>query len=350
MRVTRRVALGVLVIAVVGLACERVRSQPPPVKEKEKEDPSRILDDQTRLGDPVTHANLTLVPLLSRAPAASDQDYLVLDEAFDRKLVTVRELDSESVNTLEMENLSDRPLFVMSGEVVLGGKQDRAIGKDTVVPPHQKMRVDVFCVEHGRWTEEKGRGFRTARSLAHTELRLKANYGSQNEVWNEVAAKNAKRGAQNSTDTYRNVATERSTADAIAPYEGHLGGALARVKDSDRMVGFVAVLNGELVGVEAFDSPRLYAKLQGKLLRSYYVEAVDLPPPADPSVLGRVPTAADVRAFNEKLASGEQTTVADTPAAATEQVRDEDFGASMVIEKDQSGKKRTIYRSAHKLK
>jgi len=58
-----------------------------------------------------------------------------------------------SVNQLVLINRSKRPLLLLAGELVSGGKQDRVIGKDRIVPVGAPpLPLDVFCVEHGRWT------------------------------------------------------------------------------------------------------------------------------------------------------------------------------------------------------
>ena len=57
------------------------------------------------------------------------------------------------VNQLVLMNRGKRPLLLLAGEVVSGGKQDRIIGKDRIVPiGAAPLPLDVFCVEHGRWT------------------------------------------------------------------------------------------------------------------------------------------------------------------------------------------------------
>ena len=57
------------------------------------------------------------------------------------------------VNQLVLMNRGKRPLLLLAGEVVSGGKQDRIIGKDRIVPiGSAPLPLDVFCVEHGRWT------------------------------------------------------------------------------------------------------------------------------------------------------------------------------------------------------
>src|SRR5437867_1885992 len=99
-----------------------------------------------QLGTPVKHDKLTIIPLLARSDPKADKDreFLVLDEGFEQKKVKISEQQQESVNTLALENNSDKPLFLMAGEVVLGGKQDRIIGKDTVIEPHAKTDIPVY--------------------------------------------------------------------------------------------------------------------------------------------------------------------------------------------------------------
>ena len=53
---------------------------------------------------------------------------------------------SGSVNTLIAKNISTDTIFIMAGEVVKGGKQDRVIGKDVVIPPGKEINLSAFCV------------------------------------------------------------------------------------------------------------------------------------------------------------------------------------------------------------
>ncbi len=57
-----------------------------------------------------------------------------------------------NVNRLLVLNTSNRPLYLMPGEVISGGQQDRTIGEELVLEPSGKpQEVEVFCVEQGRW-------------------------------------------------------------------------------------------------------------------------------------------------------------------------------------------------------
>jgi hypothetical protein len=47
---------------------------------------------------------------------------------------------------------------LLAGEIVTGGKQDRIIGKDRLVPAESDpVDLSVFCVEPGRWVERSSK-------------------------------------------------------------------------------------------------------------------------------------------------------------------------------------------------
>jgi len=222
---------------------------------------------------------------------------MTLDEAFETKQVTIQENPQESVNNLTLTNKSQHPLFLLAGEVILGGKQDRIIGQNTIIASATTQVVPVFCVEHGRWdaTQTGSNEFTTGKALAHGRLRARASVGGdQGAVWREVAAKNAERKIENTTGTYRQVAQQQA-GGALAGSEDKVKAALARVKplDRERMIGFVVSLNNKIATIDMFDSPRLYRKLEAKLVRSYLTEAVDTKatPPITP------PTPNEVASF-----------------------------------------------------
>ena len=298
-----------------------------PLNEPAKEDIA-ALDKESAVLAPLTHANLAVFPVVSTAKALKDVDYLVLDEGMKNGHVKIVEKgDGGDVNQLELRNTSDLPLFLMAGEVVIGGKQDRIIGKNTIVAPRTSESVPVFCVEHGRWSGRKAE-FSTAQALAHTELRKKASFGDQGEVWGEVSAKNAKRKLPNATDTYRGVTQDKSVVKSIEGYDKEIRRGLAAVASKDRMIGFVVALDGKVVAIETFGSPTLFRKFQDKLLRSYFVEAVDhtfdaARPPAAPS-------ATAISGFAEKARKAKRSVVLDKKSGKTVQFDEADVKGSEV--------------------
>src|ERR1700739_4085280 len=118
--------------------------------------------------EPIRHGNLTIFPVVA-ARSYDTQEFLTLDEGLHSGEVIVTESgsvqplmrrrrtplphDGAQVNQLVLVNNSKRPLILLAGEIVTGGKQDRVIGKDRIVPGESDpIDLGVFCVEPGGWT------------------------------------------------------------------------------------------------------------------------------------------------------------------------------------------------------
>jgi hypothetical protein len=83
---------------------------------------------------------------------------------------------ANSVNELMIVNRSEKPLYLMPGEIIIGGDQDRTIGEELVVAPDGKpIALDVFCVEHGRW------GGRTEAAYAGLLAPMAADEGAASQ-------------------------------------------------------------------------------------------------------------------------------------------------------------------------
>lgn len=301
------------------------------------------LGDGNAVLAPIRHQNLALLPVITTAAGPHD-DYLTLDEGMEKRLIRVGEIDDGEVNSLAIENRSDRPLFVMAGEVVLGGKQDRIIGKNTVVPARTTQSVPVFCVEHGRWSGRKAE-FQTGSALAHNKLRSKASFDDQSQVWSEVKEKNGKRRTDNATDTYRRIAAQQSTG-SLASWERSLDAGKAALPSADRarLVGYAVALNGQIVAVDVFGSPALFAKLEKKLVRSYITEAIDEPVAA----AAPVPTAADVRTFVARAEAEPAHKVYESTEADTLNAVGSGEASTKLLKKGARPDARPIFKSAHK--
>src|SRR5438094_1937382 len=117
--------------------------------------------------EPIRHGSLTVFPVVA-AKSYNTGEFLTLDEGLRSGEVLVTEsgglrplmrrrmhpvpVDGAQVNRLVLVNNSKRPLILLAGEIVTGGKQDRVIGKDRIVPGESDpIDLSVFCVEPGRW-------------------------------------------------------------------------------------------------------------------------------------------------------------------------------------------------------
>lgn len=314
-------AAGLSVAAPTAQAPQKAAPPPPPADVS--------LSASAKMLDPIQVESLTLTPIVSTEAKPKDDKLLVLDEAMGKKLVRIHEVKDEDVNNLTLTNKADQPLFLLAGEVIIGGKQDRIIGKNTIVPPKKTLTVPVFCVEHGRW-DNSSKEFTTAKALAHGRLRGKANFDSQSDVWEEVAAKNTSRKTKSSTDTYRKVATQQSDGTLDA-WSKQVDTALAKLPKDTKLVGFAVAVNGKVATVDVFDSPALFKKLQTKLVRSYITDAIDVTKAKDI----KTPSAADVKAF-----------IADAEKAQEERAYETDYASSDMKKGDKAAKARVMLKAA----
>jgi hypothetical protein len=270
---------------------------------------------------PVSYKNLTIFPVRGSDLAGSEA-YITLDEGTKTGSVVITEKGTQSagrgivhpnaanrsaavqqqsvsysssgasVNELALVNRSGKKLLLLAGEVVVGGKQDR------VIPPVSvPVALNVFCVEHGRWTPRNtsysGGGSGSARgtvapmeapapdggpakfsslgAVAHPKLRGAAqDKKAQGEVWKEVSENNARLGTANSTDTYQEVYASKKVVAQVDDYVR----TLEREVLQPGVVGVVVARNGRAVWADVFASQRLFASYWPKLLKSYIVDAI----------------------------------------------------------------------------
>src|SRR5205807_2327624 len=124
---------------------------------------------------PISHGDLTIYPVVA-SKVHDTSDFLTLDEGIRSGEVVVTEVGNIHplirrrttvippqgsggvVNRLVLVNNSKHPLILLAGEIVTGGKQDRVVGKDRIVPAESDpVDLSVFCVEHGRWVESSAK-------------------------------------------------------------------------------------------------------------------------------------------------------------------------------------------------
>jgi ARG/rhodanese/phosphatase superfamily protein len=274
-----------------------------------------------RLLDPVTYENISIFPVVT-SDGADTREFLTLDEGLATGEVIVSEQGGEgmernrdgrpvvipqynsraSVNQLVLINRSKRPLLLLAGELVSGGKQDRIIGKDRIVPVGAPpLPLDVFCVEHGRWSS--GGKFVASKTIVHPSVREQAAVNQdQSNVWNAVRSGNissnmeavpmAARPRVNAevvggtianaapTQSYDKIYQGNRLGVSIDDFVGELQRRFSRsvsgLKD-DRVVGVIVAYGGEVAWSDIFASGELFDHYWSKLVRSYAVEALTRP-------------------------------------------------------------------------
>jgi hypothetical protein len=274
-------------------------------------------EGEWRLLDPVTYENISIFPVVS-SQSQDTSAFLTLEEGLATGEVTVAEQGAQilqrsrdgrpiyfpqpagaSVNQLVLINRSRRPLLLLAGELVSGGKQDRVIGKDRIVPVGAPpLPLDVFCVEHGRWTGSSQ--FAAARTIVHPSVRERAAVDQkQAEVWDAVRTGTTAKAAPSAppppisalsiqgaiagngrTEAYEKIYESQAVGVSIDDFVNEVQRRFAQAASglkNDRVVGVVVAYGGEVAWSDIFASGELFDHYWLKLLRSYAVEALTRP-------------------------------------------------------------------------
>lgn len=255
---------------------------------------------ELRLSGPYTHDNLSIY--LVHGPDRVNKKYLTLNEAIAQRKVVVYE--TSSVNILQIENLSADDVYIQSGEIVKGGKQDRVLKDDIIIPTKSgKVDISAFCVEHGRWTKRGGESAQafggSANAVAAPAMKRAVRVeADQGKVWSKVeeqqAALSANLGvsvnAKESASSYQlsvEAPKVRQRADA---FKKALGAIVNRHADA---LGFVMAVNGKVTGSDVYATHALFLKMWPKMLDAAAVEAMAS---AKPGQTFGPPPMADVHA------------------------------------------------------
>jgi len=256
---------------------------------------------------PIGHGNLTIFPVVATA-SHDTQEFLTLDEGLRSGEVVVSESgnvaplvrprhgyrpprnpgDGAEVNRLVLVNNSKRPLILLAGEIVTGGKQDRVIGKDRLVPAESDpIDLSVFCVEAGRWTATQANFGSYDAAMAQPAVRARAMADKNQEmVWSEVRKAQGSVAAQLSapmaaavggTSSYARVMQNdevKKKVDAVAePMQHDYQSVIKQLRDRNAL-GVVVAVNGEIIWADIFANTSLLEKYWPKLVRSYAAEAI----------------------------------------------------------------------------
>ena len=298
--------------------------------------PAESASGPYRVLDPIASGNLLLFPVVrTDGKSAAETPFITLDEGLKSGEVEVTEAGrarglvrprggvdvpsgavrdgadpqagsspyrGDEVNTLVLVNHSKRPLLLLAGEIVTGGKQDRIVAKDRIVPADaDPIDLSVFCIEPGRWTESSPVFGASAKSssqsiMVQPTVRERAMVEQdQQQVWDSVhgsiaqmesAARSSASpdaggmrypAAPPATTSYAKVmaspAVSERVDEAAAPVMSAREQVLAKLRD-EHAVGVVVAVRGELVWADLFASTDLLSRYWTKLVRSYAAESL----------------------------------------------------------------------------
>jgi len=304
------------------------------------------VNDSYRVLAPIESGNLLLFPVVrGNGKSGPGAPFLTLDEGLKGGAVEVTEAGKvrglvrnrdngpaiwsehpgDQVNTLVLVNNSKQPLLLLAGEIVTGGKQDRVISKDRIVPPgSDPIDLSVFCIEPGRWVESSAVFSTSSKApmasfMVQPKVREQAMAGkNQQQVWAsvhgsiaDVQAAPMPRGGPMvaaagppATTSYAKAMQSDSfkekVDEAAAPLINSRDEIMAQLR-KEGAIGVVVAVRGEIVWADIFSSTDLLSRYWTKLVRSYAAESLA------PGETHGAPTVADAQRFLEAPNGGTES-------------------------------------------
>lgn len=293
-------ALGVMVTTLLVKTSQTLSSSP---------STGKIQSGDYEISGPYAYKNLS-VYLVHGKDKMKGKNFLSLEEAIKQNKIIVYE--TGSVNELFVENISNDEIFIQAGDIVKGGRQDRVLSIDIILPRKSgKFPIKSFCVEHGRWhargNEEAGKFNASSNQVATKSLRIAVKQkADQGEVWKEVATAQEKL-SENLGGSVKAPASESSLQLTLEnkkvqqTTDEYLQALLKIVEGRNDVVGFVFAINGKINTGDIYASNGLFKKLWPKLLKTSAVEAISELKEGDKI---SPPTLAEVKAFLASAESG----------------------------------------------
>jgi hypothetical protein len=236
-----------------------------------------------RVSEPVSYKNLSIF-LIHGKDENTKGNILTLQEAMERNLFAVYE--TAEVNELEVENLSKEfDVFIQSGDIVKGGRQDRVLAVSIIIPARSgRVSIAAFCVESGRWTKrgnEDTSKFNSSNDRIVTkELKLAANSArSQQEVWDKVSDAQARLsktvgGKVNSPQSESSLQLSLENREVEANVEEYIRHLSSAVDGNSDVIGYAFAINGKINSADVYVSNALFKKVWTKMLKAAATEAV----------------------------------------------------------------------------
>jgi len=239
----------------------------------------------------IVYKNLKVIPVRWKGRGnPSDpvlSNIISLGEALEKGLARISErgtASTENVHWLILENLSKKNIYVSSGEIIAGGRQDRMISRDTIMDAkQQKMQIPVMCAEEGRWSDkEKKWQFQHSANLRLRKVLDKSK--NQVMIWREIYNQLDRDKVKNTTLAYASRRQDKKYADLEADYFNFIQ---KKIKNSDStMVGIICVSGNQVIGSDIYAGINLFYSEFPSLIYGYIQDAI---------VFGSAPKLWDVR-------------------------------------------------------
>jgi len=277
-------ALGALTVPALAWAENRLRVLGEPVDVERPGLGGQVSQDfqrwmgAVRVGQAAAGASGLLVFWLNAKEHAPALEVATLDEARKSGALLITERDQATVPELIVENRGKTHVLLLAGEILVGGKQNRVLREDILLPPWSGPRaIGVFCVEQGRWNEAR-RDFESKGSFAQPGLRsMLLERPDQARVWDSVAkSARAAEVPASPTGSYQAIYEDGKIQAHLSEVERGLP-----LRAPTLAHGAAVFAGTSHLGLDLFHAPSLFGREWPKLLRAHAVEAYRRPPTPD---------------------------------------------------------------------
>lgn len=224
------------------------------------------------------HKRLSVVQFLTAQQ--NSFEYISGPEAIKRDMLQVKEVsESGNVNNLFVFNLSDKYVFFMDGDILMGAKQNRVLNTSVLLAPNTKTTLPVSCVEQGRWSRVSAQfmnsdyitpqKLRAGKSQNVSEnLRARSEFDAgQSKVWKDV-------------QDYQVMFNVNSPTMSLSDvYEKEKDSFEAFVKNfitNEDANGLAIFTDKKLLNIDVFNRTDIYQEYFPKMLRSTAMEVLHL--------------------------------------------------------------------------
>ncbi len=226
-----------------------------------------------------TYKNLKIIPIRPKGYGGTARvvpGVVSLSQGMANGTVVVTERGTaatENVHWLRINNKGKEAVFIGSGEIILGGRQDRMVAKDTILPPSPKDQyIPVMCVEEGRWSDKE----KKIQYNNYADPALRKVLGQSNNqvlIWKEILNQLNKSGTNSPTLAYLARRNDKKYTPEQDAYLRYFSG---KFKNADSTVtGFVCMSGDKVIGCDIYAGNNLfYGELQ-PLLHGYIEEAIN---------------------------------------------------------------------------
>ncbi len=229
----------------------------------------------------------------------STSPIITLSRALKEGLATVSErgtASTENVHYLRIQNHSEQTIYVASGEVFSGGRQDRMVTRDSLLVPNGRDQyISVMCVEELRWSD-KERKFQY-ENFANPALR-KVLDENRNQVliWQEISRQLDGRDIKSKSQAYLSRIGDKKMQPLQNAYFNFFHDKF-KATDST-IVGFVCMSGDNVIGSDVFASRDLFYNMLDPLLIGYGDEVTFMGKPV-------TITNEEVKQYMDKLLTDE---------------------------------------------